>query len=368
MDHSLSLRQRHSTKSFSQSGKRRVNPPLSDQTLKRVNEVIRLFQDIEAGHQPDGDNWIEYPFDPEDYEELERVLDRNEELSAYVHERIRYDYDPLSHRLAVQMPKRIHDRMIALVEERIARKIASIRKGSDTAAKFARNLQSGLSEDFFLPSPNDPTAKSKHEPDATFWYGEDSFPGVILEVSYSNKKNLRRLAKKYILRSEGNVRAVIGLDIAYRMDSLEAKLTVWRADRQPTGEQGLHKLYVTADVTGQDEVLRDAFGNPTKHSGLKLRLTDFAHPDLTGDITEEQDREITISATTLITWLRRYDDQPRGGGTNPVIRRLPEGTVLETESEESTEELEPEDEERFARQEEMDEERAERRDRDFFGA
>ena len=47
------------------------------------------------------------------------------------------------------------------------------------------------------------SAKSKHEPDASFWHDDAQYPGVIIEVAYSQKrKRLGRLAKEYVLDSD----------------------------------------------------------------------------------------------------------------------------------------------------------------------
>ena len=60
------------------------------------------------------------------------------------------------------------------------------------------------------------SSKSKYEPDASFIHDDAQYPGVIIEVAYSQKKNrLGRLAENYILDSDASVRVVIGLDIEY---------------------------------------------------------------------------------------------------------------------------------------------------------
>ena len=74
------------------------------------------------------------------------------------------------------------------------------------------------------------STKSKHVPDASFWHEDAEYPGVIIEVAYSQKrKKLGRLAEDYLLDSDASVQVVIGLDIEYgNKGSRKATLSVWR--------------------------------------------------------------------------------------------------------------------------------------------
>ena len=83
--------------------------------------------------------------------------------------------------------------------------------------------------------------KSRYEPDASFWHKDARYPGVIIEVAYSQKKKrLHRLADDYLLDSDANIRLVIGLDIAYgKGESRKATLTKWRTNllHTPDGDE-----------------------------------------------------------------------------------------------------------------------------------
>lgn len=60
------------------------------------------------------------------------------------------------------------------------------------------------------------SSKSKYEPDASFRHEDAQYPGVIVEVAYSQKKPcLGQLAKNYILDSDVSVRAVVCVHIKY---------------------------------------------------------------------------------------------------------------------------------------------------------
>ena len=54
------------------------------------------------------------------------------------------------------------------------------------------------------------------------------YPGVVIEVLYAQKrKDLAIIAEDYILGSNGDIRAIIGIDVEYR-GSKKATLSVWR--------------------------------------------------------------------------------------------------------------------------------------------
>lgn len=81
------------------------------------------------------------------------------------------------------------------------------------------------------------SSKSKYEPDASFIHDDAQYPGVIIEVAYSQKKNrLGRLAENYILDSDASVRVVIGLDIEYGKESRKAALSIWRPELFQTAD------------------------------------------------------------------------------------------------------------------------------------
>lgn len=142
----------------------------------------------------------------------------------------RYDYDVEKHRLVVRMPTAVHELFIARVEDAVLSQLKSIRKGSDDAAAFAQKVDSARSTELHFPVTDDSSGKkSKYEPDASFWHDDAEYPGVIVEVAYSQKKKrLRRLAENYLLDSDASVR-VVGFNIGYGVnESREATLSVWR--------------------------------------------------------------------------------------------------------------------------------------------
>lgn len=143
----------------------------------------------------------------------------------------RYDYFAVSRRLVVRMPTGVHEVLIDGVEDAIRDQLKAILSGSDRAALFARNVWVTRSTIIYFPVDDaPPSTKSMHEPDATFWHKDAEYPGVIIEVSYSQKrKRLGRLAEDYLLDSDANVQVVVGVNIEYgKKDLRKATLSVWR--------------------------------------------------------------------------------------------------------------------------------------------
>lgn len=129
------------------------------------------------------------------------------------------------------MPTSIHETFIASVEEAILEQLRLIRDGSNEAALFAQKVHPTRSSEIHFPVDGAlPSTKSKHEPDASFRHEGARYPGVIIEVAYSQKrKSLGRLADDYLLDSNANVRVLVGLDIEYgNRKSRKATLSVWR--------------------------------------------------------------------------------------------------------------------------------------------
>jgi hypothetical protein len=84
--------------------------------------------------------------------------------------------------------------------------------------------------------------KFKHVPDIRFYYKDVVWPGVVIEVSYSQKrKSLIDLAENYLLALDGGIRVMVGIDLEHKK-SKEASISIWRLktslghDGQPEGE------------------------------------------------------------------------------------------------------------------------------------
>ncbi|KAF2444025.1 hypothetical protein P171DRAFT_413724 [Karstenula rhodostoma CBS 690.94] len=277
-------------------------PPPTDKPFAQVHRVIALFEDIQAGGHTGKELWKEYQLGRGEYEALERQLHRDETLLGYVKDKIRYDYDVESRRIAVRMPSAVHELFTARVEDAILSQLKLIREESGEAASFARKVHSARSTAIYFPIDGAPSGTtSKHEPDASFWHTDAKYPGVILEVACLQKrKKLSRLAENYLLDSNASVRVVVGLDIEYGENiSQKATVSVWRTHivRTPNGNE----LRVVQEV--KDAAFRDDHGNPSDHGGLRLRLQDFAYEELAHRELGDEDKEVSISTRQLCEYL-----------------------------------------------------------------
>lgn len=138
----------------------------------------------------------------------------------------RFDYDPIRGVLALRMPSRVHEILAdGLAEEYKAILNKIIEDGGD-GSDFASNVLSGGSSAIHLEEGLPESEYIRCEPDAQFQLRGVWKPGVVIEISYSQDgKNLRKLAQDYILYSNGDIKAVIGVDINYR--GKESTVRLW---------------------------------------------------------------------------------------------------------------------------------------------
>ncbi|KAL5406973.1 hypothetical protein PMIN04_011852 [Paraphaeosphaeria minitans] len=325
-------------------------PPTDEKQFAQVHRVIALFEEIRTGKHIKRHPWTEFQLAEGDYDEIERQLERDEVLSGYVKDKIRYDYSRESDRLVVRMPTAVHERFIARVEDAIFSQLKSIRAGSGDAAVFAQKVYPARSTEIYFPVDNvAPDRRSKHEPDASFWHDDAQYPGVVIEVAYSQKKKrLGRLAEDYLLDSDANIRIVVGLDIQYgKKGSCKATLSAWRTKLFHTANgDELRVVQEAADAT-----FRDDQGNPTDYPGLQLHLRDFAHKGLVQEEIGNQDQELVISAQQLCKFLNAAEvnvHQRESLSKDPI----PHGVKKRKRSETPPEEIASGDEARYVEQEE----------------
>ncbi|OAQ96060.1 hypothetical protein LLEC1_03509 [Akanthomyces lecanii] len=129
------------------------------------------------------------------------------------------------------------------------------------------------------------------QPDIQFRTRSRRFPGVIIEVAHTQThKALEALAYDYILKSDGLIKRVYGIDINPK--GRPSTVSEWRVKTTPSDdpdydeevrvEKGLYKEFCAAD---------GSLANPDE--SLVISLNDF-------DIdTAEQDREIAMSFSTI---------------------------------------------------------------------
>jgi hypothetical protein len=121
------------------------------------------------------------------------------------------------------MPRLLHYQLAGSVTNNLGRQLWSIASKTGPAATFAQEIMNTLSATIKFTGSAAPT----HSPDGSFKHIEAKYPGVVMEVSYGQKKkDLPLLASDYIIRSRGSIKVVVGIDLEYI--GKKATLSMWR--------------------------------------------------------------------------------------------------------------------------------------------
>ena len=199
------------------------------------------------------------------------------------------------------MPSHLHEVFLARVVEEIQSRLRVFTATEGRSKAFAQNVKHNGSGRLDLQSENnDSQAIIRRQPDAMFKHCGAHWPGVIIEVSYSQKtKAIPHLADDYILETDGSVRVVVGLDIDYK--TKKGTISMWRPG-YVKNEQGQLELEATQTLYNQvrssplehyaianmNQAFRDESGSPnlSPDAGLRLELKDFAPEDLAEGISD----------------------------------------------------------------------------------
>jgi hypothetical protein len=146
--------------------------------------------------------------------------------------KLRSDYFPSASLFVLRMPSLLHKQLAWKIGAAIQQQLLSIANGTGPAAQFAQNIGPTGSATLTFDDPQ----YGKHEPDASFKHGDARYPGVVIEISHpQNWKDLGRLVDDYILGSDGNIHAVVVVDVE------SAALSIWqpRVQVNRSGEREL---------------------------------------------------------------------------------------------------------------------------------
>ncbi|KAL2801896.1 hypothetical protein BJX63DRAFT_140175 [Aspergillus granulosus] len=348
-----------------------LTPPASErrQPSDELSDALRIFKDLQIHHTEVSHNeqkTINLP--PDQYLHFLRALERDKLLQDYVNDKVRWDYDPKAELLHVRMPAPVHDFFASAVAREICKQLECIANAEGAASEFARRIENGGSSRIFLKEsegePEEGLAVSKifpqRQPDAQFQYHGTAYPGIVLEVSYSQSgKNLRKLARDYILHSNGNIKIVIGFDINYGKTK-ESTVSLWRASYiQEEGEE-FDMLDVWQEIKYQPFRAQDgSYVNQTRH--IQLNLSDFAPDGLSADI---QGLHLEISYEKLANFLRHAEEMREARELGIGIK-ADRKTRKRKFSSSSAEEMKTEDEAEHRLREEADAGRSAARDTDY---
>lgn len=105
----------------------------------------------------------------------------------------RYDYDPETGVLDIRMPTPVHEIVSTSIADEIIEQIRCITKQGGSKGDFAARIVKGDSARVLLAGiDNTPL---RRQPDAQFQHEKAVYPGVVVEISYSQDgKDLDKLA------------------------------------------------------------------------------------------------------------------------------------------------------------------------------
>jgi len=216
-----------------------LTPPATEERLARkpdTSDVGKVMQMLEACRSQTLSEHCApltvFRVPPQEYDELVKDLRDSEALEQYVNDKLRFDYDPPNSLLTVRMPSPVHEFFTTLLTNEIRDQLKQIAERGDKAGEFAARIEDGrssrilLQEDISDESLGAAGHVVRREPDGQFQHWDAAYPGVVLEVSYSQDgKDLKKLSSDYILRSNGDIKAVVGVDINY---GEESTVSLWR--------------------------------------------------------------------------------------------------------------------------------------------
>lgn len=146
------------------------------------------------------------------------------------------------------MPSPLHDVFCANLVEEISQQLKQLQLKEEPFADFAKEVAHLSTSRIKIPDVirDGKQTYSQREPDASFKHRRARYPGVIIEVCYSQKRQrVSHLADEYILNTDGSVNAVVALDVDYK-GSKKATLTVWRPEYITV--DGVEELRATAVI------------------------------------------------------------------------------------------------------------------------
>lgn len=266
-------------------------------------------------------------------------------VTMFTNSTSRYDYFPDISLFALRMASPLHEAILGQFLQHVLVQLSDISRGDDPlASDFARRIIPTGSSRF---SGEDGEI---HGPDGSFRHEDASDPGVVIEISYSQKRKfLSHLADDYIVGSNGCVRVVIGIDLEYRKNrGKEGRVLVWRP-RKAENADGITYLEAAQVFEG---TFRAEDGSPANEDQvLRIQLKEFGNKINCPGI-EDVSGEITIPFSKL------YAMAQQGDKSNEVVRLKRARNEIEQPGiakrkrlRSPAEELRPEDEEVFQEQE-----------------
>lgn len=192
---------------------------------------------------------------------------RDEELQEYFDYKLRFDYTCDTKQFVICMPSYLHDTVARRIGKAIDLELGSIRNKSsvEDIINILDDLGPTSTSKLTLPAVDGHV--DKKEPDEAWRYQHCKFPGVVMEVAWSQRKlELEDLVKRYITGSKGEIRTVIGwnlndiykgranMELKTSLPTASATFSVWQAKLDDdTSEATIDHITSVLDTTFRDE-------------------------------------------------------------------------------------------------------------------
>jgi hypothetical protein len=270
-----------------------LTPPLTDERRARDEETIvrQVVRTLNAQQLP----LTTFPLDSRSYKQY------SEELDIVTR---RHDYDPVRKLLSIRMPTPVHEAFSRLLAEHLRHELDSISRNNEKARSFASNIRSVGSSRILLREGIDTrdSAWPRRQPDEQFQHKDATYPGVVIEVSYSQDgKALRRLAQEYILYSNGDIKLVLGIDIN---ETAECTVSTWRPRYIQAADEDIDELVVFQELASR--AFRSVDGDPVNEDDrVEIPLSDFATDEI---FCGDKAANVSIPFTSLAHFLKQAEE------------------------------------------------------------
>ncbi|KAI9651770.1 MAG: hypothetical protein M1829_002451 [Trizodia sp. TS-e1964] len=257
-----------------------LTPPNSVHSSERrllPARALKALLFISPGRSSTGPTpWV-FGLSPHELREVQAALDRDGE-SGFFEDKVHFDYFAREDRYILRMPSSTHESCIFKIILHLQALLAEYRNADSAAVRaFVAKVEPAGSPDLKLSDTNDDIDGARyniHCPDISYRHKQATWPGVIIEVAFSQKdKKLGRLADDYILGSDGNIHAVVGIMLEYRGQG--AWVSLWRPvvrTEEGTSVLECEQVVANAILIGPD----GAIAQHLPDAGIALQLRDFA--------------------------------------------------------------------------------------------
>ncbi|KAI9762283.1 MAG: hypothetical protein M1840_001427 [Geoglossum simile] len=355
------------------------SPDSSEETPTRLpSPVVQALDIARACFQGYilSDQWIKIHFLVGQYEILQQQL-KQEGLWGYVIDKVkyvysdradslrhqikliinRYDWTPLTGELIYRIPTAVHDVFTGYVADEIICWLLSLENGPDVHPRvraLSSDIACSTSSRIFYRIDSDGKEYGERCPDASFTHIKAKYPGVVIEISGSQKrKDLPKLAHDYIIGSVANVSVVIGLDIEYH-GTKKATISVWRPKEFRDEDNVLHAQVVNVVNA---EPFRNDDGSPVLDRDLTLSLGHFVPVGMISYSSPLPSLTIPYSKLASLLQLGEAKIQASGLGANIGRTGWAPGTIVSKRPESPEETLSPGRERESVESERQEEER-----------